>query len=170
MTEQTDSAQIAPGLSRRGRARAIASWEAEQRREVEEGLALLDARRAAERRERRIKRLTELWPLWVGLLLGLLGPEISFLAASIGPWCVTLIYPFVELAGRPEIQVGPITHMLPAVMLYTQFPIEGLLARFILKRRIRLLSVVWQVSLFHFLGLMELWMLSGGAARLFTRS
>lgn len=161
MAERTEPAQDTQPLSRRERTRAIAAWEAQRKRELEESMAVLHARREAERREQLRRRIVALWPLGLGVLLGLLGPEIEFVAETLGPWCMTLVYPFVELALRPEIQVGPITHMLPTVMLYTQFPIEGLLALIVLKRRVRPMSVIWQVSLFHFLGLAELWMLSG---------
>lgn len=169
MTETTETAHSAPPLSRRQRKRAIAAWEAQRRREVEQNLAVLRARRAVERTERIQRHLIDLWPLWLGIFLGLLGPIFQDVATSIGPWCMTLVYPFVMLARRPEIQVGPITHVLPTAMLYAQFPIEGLLARIVLRRHVRPISVIWQVSLFHFLGLMELWMLSGGAAVLLGR-
>lgn len=168
MNKYTESVEGAtpPPLSRRQRKKAIASWEAERKRELNESLAVLKARRTEERRQRLTRGAAALWPLWAGILLGMLSPLIHWLAAFVGPLCVAFIFPFVVLAQRPDIQVGPITGMLPGIMLYAQFPIEGLLTRVVLKRHTHPLSVVWQVSLFHFLGLMELWMLSGGARNL----
>jgi len=165
---QPESAQGTSPLTRRERAKAIASWQAQRKQEVEDSLAVLRARRAAERSAELRERLAALWPVWLGILLGLLGPAIQFVAEMVGPWCMALIYPFVVLAQRPEIQVGPITHWLPGIMLYVQFPIEGLLARIVLKRHVRPLGVMWHVLMFHFLGIAELWMLSGGA-RFFVR-
>lgn len=159
----TESAQGTSVLTPRQRSKAIASWQAQRKGELKASLAVLEARRQAERNALLRTRLLELWPLWLGILLGLLSPGIEFLAELVSPWCVSLLYPFVVLAKRPEIQVGPITHMLPTVMLFVQFPLEGWLARVVMKRNIRPLGVAWHVLMFHFLGIAELWMLSGGA-------
>lgn len=168
MIKGTESAATPPPLTRRQRKRAIAAWEAQRKRELEESLAVLDARRRAEKRQERRRRSVSYWPVWLGLLLGLLGPVILFVTESVGSWCTALVFPFVALAQRPEIQVGRITHLLPTMMLYLQFPIEGLLACLVLKRRVPPLRVVWQVTLFHFLGVTELIMLSD-APRLFLQ-
>ncbi len=169
MADRTESAREAFRIWRRKQVQTVQDWEVLRQREVEEGLAMLEARREAERRQRAHERITKLWPLWLGLLLGTLGPAIRLGLKSFGAWCVVLVYPFVVLAGRPELQAGPITHALPTVMLYAQFPIEGLLACIILKHHVRPWGVAGQVFLFHFLGLLELVMLSGVARLIFTR-
>lgn len=138
-------------------------------RELAESMAILRERQKRERSQFRMNRIVKLWPVGVGLALGVLSPVLQAVAELFGPWCRTLVFPFVVLAQRPEIQVGPITHLLPTFMLYAQFPIEGLLARIILKRRIHPLGVAGQVALFHFLGILELWMLSGVGQRLLGR-
>ena len=46
-------------------------------------------------------------------------------------------------------------------MLYAQFPLEGLFVRMILKRRVTVPGVCGQVSGFHILALLQLWLLSG---------
>lgn len=153
--------------TRRSRARAIAFLQAQRQRELEENLAVLQARREGERSNLLLERLIALWPLWLGIVLGVFSPTLEVLAKAAGPWCMALVYPFVMLAKRPEIQVGPITHYLPTIMLYAQFPIEGLLARVVIKRRIRPMGVAWHVFVFHFLGIAELLMLSG-AGQYFT--
>lgn len=160
---RSESAQGRSVLTPRERSKAIASWQAQRKRELEASLAVLEARRRAERNARLRANLQALWPLWLGIFLGLVSPAIAFLAEFISPWCMAVLYPFVVLARRPEIQVGPITHLLPTVMLFVQFPIEGLLARVVMKRNIRPLGVAWHVLMFHFLGIAELWMLNGGA-------
>lgn len=163
MSELPESVEAARPLSPRDRRRAIKAWEADQKRERDASLAALKARRKAENLADLSKAAGELWPLWAGMVVGVLGPAIAFAAQALGPWCMALVFPFVVLAQRPEIQVGPITHILPNLMLYTQFPIEGWLAYRILRQHARPLSVLWQVMLFHFLGLAELWMLTGTA-------
>lgn len=163
MTDFTESAQAPRPLSRRERKRAITSWETERKRERDAGLAVLEARRKAEERAQVRQQVIELWPMWLGMVVGMFGPAIAYVAQLLGSSCMALVFPFVVLAARPEIQVGPITHLLPTLMLYTQFPIEGLLAYAVLRHHVKPLGVIWQVTLFHFLGLAELWMLSGTA-------
>lgn len=161
MTESTESVPGARPLSRRERKRAISAFEAERKRERDASMAVLEARRKAEERDRVRAQVVELWPMWVGMVVGLFGPAIAYVAQLLGPSCMMVVFPFVVLAQRPEIQVGPITHALPTLMLYIQFPIEGLLAYIVLRHRVKPLGVIWQVMLFHFLGLTELWMLTG---------
>ncbi len=134
----------------------IASLEALHEQEREASLAVLRTRQGAELWE----QFVSYWPIGVGLLLGAAAPLLRAGATMLGQWCMVLVFPFVLLAARPEIQTGgAITHALPAVMLYAQFPIEGWLARFILKRRVKFSSVTMQVLLFHFLGIAELFLL-----------
>lgn len=59
------------------------------------------------------------------------------------------------------MHAGPITNILPTLMLYAQFPVEGLLARIILRKPVLPISVALQVLLFHFLGVVEVWLLNG---------
>lgn len=162
-----------PGFFRRfsrKRYNAVIAFSALRRQELEAGLALLRVRRRAERRDRFWAALPNYWPIALGLFLGAISPGLRVVATFWGHWCMVMVFPFVLLAARPEIQVGgPITSALPAVMLYAQFPIEGWLARFILKRRTKFSSVVVQVLLFHFLGIAELLMLGGGLPSLFRR-
>ena len=140
----------------------IVTMSALRKQEMEAGFALMRARQRAELREQLWSRLRSYWPIGVGLFLGALAPVLQVAATSIGHWCMVLVFPFVVLASRPEIQAGgPITHALPAVMLFAQFPLEGLLAWFILRSHVKFSSVVMQVFLFHFLGIFELLLLSG---------
>jgi len=77
-----------------------------------------------------------------------------------------LVFPFVDLSGRHEWHLhGAIATILPRVMLYAQFPIEGLLAKFVLKSRVTLNGVAGQLFYFHFLGAAQLWMVSGALDR-----
>lgn len=161
MSENGESAQPARELSPRETTDAIAAWEAERRRELEKIKTELLARSRAERRENLLRNMRELWPLWTGLLFGVLGPQIKFLAQSIGPWLMELIYPYVVLAQRPEVQVGYISSLLPGILLYAQFPLEGLFAYFVLRHTVRPAGVILEVTLLHCLGLAELWMLTG---------
>lgn len=169
MPKRSEPARGFFGLFGRKPADPCAVFDQARQQELAESMAILRQHRKAERMRDRAERLTALWPLGVGLLLAMLAPQLQALAAAAGPWGTTLVFPFVVLAARPEIQVGPITHLLPAIMLCAQFPIEGLLARIVLRRHVRPLGVAAQVLLFHFLGIAELFMLSGAAGQLLNR-
>lgn len=169
ITERSTHAKGLLGLLRRRQTPAYTSFEEARRHEIAENMAILHAHRWRERQEKFVRHMIALWPVGAGLLVSAFAPLLKAGAEGIGPWAVTLLFPFVVLAERPEIQVGPITHWLPTIMLYAQFPIEGLLARIILRRRVRPLAVTGQVMLFHFLGIVELWMLSGTARELLRR-
>lgn len=161
MPDQPESTSKRFGIFRRKEQPLIEPWEKARLEEVAAGLALLKERRRVERDEKRLKRLFAMWPVGVGLLLSTFAPVLRMVTDSYGPWVTTLVFPFVVLAERPELQVGPITHFIPFFMLYAQFPIEGLLARIILRRPVLPISVAVQILLFHFLGIVEVWMLNG---------
>jgi hypothetical protein len=161
MTDQTPVPPKRFAFFRRKEQVLIEPWEQARLEEAAAGLALLEERRRTERDERQLKRLLNMWPVGVGLLLAAFAPVLRAVTDSYGPWFTALVFPFVVLAERPELQVGPITHFLPGFMLYAQFPIEGLLARIILRRPVLPISVTVQIMLFHFLGIVEVWMLNG---------
>ena len=73
-----------------------------------------------------------------------------------------LIFPFVVIAQRPEIYMGDqMAVILPMVMLYIQFPLEGLLAKIALKGNVTISGVAGQVLFYHLLGVTELWLVNG---------
>jgi hypothetical protein len=52
------------------------------------------------------------------------------------PWVMWIVFPFVVLTGRRDLGISPeITDTLPTVILFIQFPLEGLLAFWSLSRR-----------------------------------
>ncbi len=170
MTQSTPTAQSRSGpgrrdplVGRRSPIDSIAAVELIYKRILQANLAVLRQRQLDERRQRQLERLIALWPLWLGLLLGAFAPQLQEIAHSFGPWGMPLIFPFVELANRPEVQVGGITHLLPQFMLFAQFPLEGLLARFVLKRGLRPMRVAAEVALLHSFAIFDLWLLSAGS-------
>lgn len=169
MTERPPSAPRLFGLFGRKQPPAYQPWDEAVNQERAAGLAILKERRRNERDEQRLVNLIRLWPVGVGLVLSAFSPLIKMVAEASGPWAVTLIFPFVVLAERPEMHVGPITNILPTLMLYAQFPVEGLLARIILRKPVLPISVALQVMLFHFLGVVEVWLLNGVGQRMLPR-
>lgn len=161
MSKNGESAQTARELSSSERTEAIEAWEAERAQDLEKIKAELLSRRRAEHREDFFRNIRELWPMWVGLLLGVLAPQIKLVVESFGQWCMELVYPYVVLAQRPEVQIGHISSMIPGVLMYAQFPLEGLFAYFVLRHTVRPFEVALEVALLHGLGIAELWMLTG---------
>ena len=151
-----------------GTSQASTSLAALRQMEIEAGLARLHAlhqlnvvqRQEKHRRFRR--RLLRLWPIAVGIVLACFAPDLQNLIAPYQPWGMRILFPFVVISGRHELQFGDtITRMLPQVMLYIQFPFEGLLAKMALKSRVTFSGVAGQLFFFHFLGATELWLVSG---------
>jgi hypothetical protein len=59
--------------------------------------------------------------------------------------------------------------ILPAAMLYAQFPLEGLLARIALRNHVTASGVMGRLLLFHLLAATELWLLSGALEQILAR-
>ena len=151
---------------RRKREDVVTPWEEIRQQERDASMAVLEERRRVEHREKLAQRLVSYWPVAAGLLLSGLAPWIMGFAASFGPWAMTLIFPFVMVARRPEVSAGHFSYVLPTLVLYAQFPIEGLFARLVLKRGVKPVAVAGQVCLFHLLGILELVMLTNVPIRL----
>lgn len=115
-----------------------------------------------QRRRASMRSGLRLWPIAVGLLLALFAPALGAFLTRSHPWGMWLVFPFALLAGRPELDVsGHLARILPQVILYAQFPVEGLLARMVLRRHVTLPGVTGQIVYFHFLAAVQLAMVSG---------
>ncbi len=123
-----------------------------------------------QRRRLRLGWVARLWPIGVGLLLGLFAPELRAFLMRAHPWGMWLVFPFTLLAHRPEVAINErVARTLPQVILYAQFPLEGLVARMVLKRHVSIPGVTGQIFYFHFLAVVQLAMVSGILNPLFVR-
>jgi hypothetical protein len=103
-------------------------------------------------------------PLAVGIALGSLAPAIYALAALWDPWGVRIVFPFVQLSGLHEIGFShELTRNLPQLMLYLQFPLEGLLVASALRRGKRLGAALGTIPPLHFAGGLVLWIVALGS-------
>jgi hypothetical protein len=152
-----------PPLRPKRKLDSIAALELRYLRILQDNLAILRGRRIDEQRQRKLQNLASFWPLWLGIMMGMVAPQIQAFAQTFGDWGMTLAFPFVVLANRPEMQFGQILH-LPSIMLFAQFPLEGLVARFLLKRGALSVRVVVEVGLIHCFAILDLWLLSAGPA------
>jgi hypothetical protein len=123
-----------------------------------------------QRRRRWLGWLLRLWPIALGTILGLLAPLLRGFLMESHPWGMWVIFPFALLARRPELQFNEqIGRILPPLILYMQFPLEGLAARMVLRRHVTVPGVTGQILYFHFLGALQLVLVSGLLTPLFMR-
>jgi hypothetical protein len=154
-----------PGLdtgAQGNRSDALAAIDALYAQEMKDNIAALRERRRIRRHQQSMSRLVEYWPVAVGIILSFFAPQVRDLLAPVGQWAMWLIFPFVVIAQRPEIYMGDqMAVILPMVMLYIQFPLEGLLAKIALKGNVTISGVAGQFLFYHLLGVTELWLVNG---------
>lgn len=75
------------------------------------------------------------------------------------PWGEGLVFPFVVLLERPELHLH--SSSLPNLMLYAEFPLEGLLAKSTISGKVTPLAVLGRVVCLHLLVGTLLLILSG---------
>jgi hypothetical protein len=110
------------------------------------------------------KGWTSWLPLAVGIALGSVSPQLYALAAHWEPWGLRVLFPYVQLTGLHDIGLSDeLTHMLPQLMLYLQFPLEGLLVACTIRRGVRLSAAVGPVPSLHFVGGLVLWIVALGS-------
>jgi hypothetical protein len=103
-------------------------------------------------------------PLAVGIALGSLAPAIYALAALWDPWGLRVVFPFVQLVGLREFGIShELARMLPQLMLYLQFPLEGILVASNLRRGMKLSAALGAIPPLHFAGGLVLWIVALGS-------
>ena len=107
--------------------------------------------------KRGLRQLADYWPLALGLTLGFVSPYLIALLLRDHPWTLWVVFPFVLLAGRPELHASA----LPAMIVYLQFPVEGLIVQWLMRRRVTVPGVAGQIFCLHYLCLLQLLMISG---------
>lgn len=106
------------------------------------------------------------WPAIFGFMLAVITQTIwNKVDTNWGDLGLRIVFPFVLLSGRPEFGFGPeLTKSLPQLMLYLQFPLEGLLVSFSLSRRMTFSRAIVQIAFLHFIGAFVLWLLTSPGA------
>jgi hypothetical protein len=110
------------------------------------------------------------WMTWLPIALGIalasVAPSLHALAALHNPWGLRVVFPFVQLAALREIGMSDeLTRTMPQLMLYLQFPLEGMLVAFNLRRGMKFHSAVAPIPALHFVAGLTLWIVRLGAAR-----
>ena len=148
--------------SRTSFSEAQAAIEALYAMETQANLAALRERQRSFKQQKAVAHYLEYWPAAVGIAISLVAPQIHDMLLPMGPWAMSIVFPFAVIAGRPEIYMGDkVAALLPTVMLYLQFPLEGYMARTVLKGKVTVRGVIIQVLFYHLLAIAELFLLNG---------
>jgi len=110
-------------------------------------------------------QLLAYWPLALGLALGFLAPRLNTVLVRSHPLTVWAVFPFVLLANRPELHAAA----LSPIVMYLQFPIEGLIVQWATRRHVTVPAVAGRVFYLHYLCVLQLFMISGAAGRALMR-
>jgi hypothetical protein len=91
-----------------------------------------------------------MWPFLIGLVLAVIAPKLLEVLTAVNPWAERLVFPFVLLAGRPEFGLTWVFDgKVPLLVLLLQFPAEGLLTMFSLRRRMSTGVAIGQLIVIH---------------------
>jgi hypothetical protein len=103
------------------------------------------------------------WPLYAGIALSCLAPLLRSLLEPLAPWGMRAVFPFVLFFGLHELGMSDgMTQALPRLMLFLQFPIEGLLMRGSLSRGYKVSKAISQLFSLHFVAALVLWIVALG--------
>ena len=112
-----------------------------------------------------VRGLFSWWPVVLGMGLGYLAPQLRDLLVPWAPWGMRLVFPFVLIAGRPEVGLSEeLTAMLPQALLFAQFPLEGLAVKIMLGRGVKVSAAIGQMVSVHMVCTLVLWLVAGAAA------
>jgi hypothetical protein len=105
-------------------------------------------------------------PIAVGIAISSVAPTLHAMAAVHDPWGLRVVFPFVQLAALREIGMSDeLTRTMPQLMLYLQFPLEGMLVAFNLRKGMKFHTAVAPIPALHFVAALTLWIVRLGAAR-----
>lgn len=102
-------------------------------------------------------------PIAAGIALASIAPQLHAFAAQWKPWGLRVLFPFVQLTALHEIGMSDeLTRTMPQLMLYLQFPLEGLLVASNLRRGMRFAAAVGPIPGLHFVAGLVLWIVALG--------
>jgi hypothetical protein len=105
-------------------------------------------------------------PIAAGIALGSVAPQLFAFAAHWNPWGLRVVFPYVQLCALHEIGMSDeLTRTIPQLMLYLQFPLEGLLVASNMRRGARFAAAIGPVPGLHFVGGLVLWIVALGSMR-----
>ena len=135
--------------------------------QVAQRVAAVKKQKRMEQRERLNRYCVSFWPVALGVVLGAYAPVLHDLAAGYAPWAATLLFPLSVVVQQREVHLSlGMAQALSAVMLYVQLPLDGWLARRLLRPRPAVWSVCGQVTCFHALAVLYLGLVTGSLSQI----
>ncbi len=106
-------------------------------------------------------------PIAAGIAMSSMAPQLFGLAGHWNPWGQRVLFPLVQLVGLHEIGMSDeLTRTLPQLMLYLQFPLEGILVASNFRRGMGPGRAFAPVPGLHFVCALVLWIVSLGVGPL----
>lgn len=137
------------------------------RLQVAQRIAVVKKQIRRERQERLYRYCVSFWPVALGVVLGAYAPLLHDLAAGYAPWAATLLFPLSILVQQREIHLSlGMAQALSPLMLYAQLPLDGWLARRLLRPRPAVWSVCGQVTCFHVLAVLYIGLVTGSVSQI----
>jgi hypothetical protein len=108
--------------------------------------------------------LSIVWPMLIGAALAFIAPRI--LDALTAPdahldWAARAVFPYVLIASQPQFRMyGDYSSQLPQFLLLAQFPLEGVLTTFNLRRRLGAGLAIGLLIVIHLVGAFILFLLT----------
>jgi hypothetical protein len=115
---------------------------------------------AGERWRSRHRFSTAIWPFLIGIILSIFALQLFGLVSDLDPWIARLIFPFELLVERPEFGLRwELGGYLPQIVLFLQFPLEGLWVTMNLRLRGRVSFALAPLIFLHLVGAFVLFLL-----------
>ena len=103
---------------------------------------------------------TTISPFVLGLVLAVCSPGLRNLLTDLNRWAVWLTFPFVLLVERPEFGLSwDLGGHLPQIVMFLQFPVEGMWVTLNLRQRGRLSFALAPLVFLHLAGAFVLFLL-----------
>jgi hypothetical protein len=116
--------------------------------------------KAEERWRSRHRFSTAIWPFLVGVILSIFALQLWDILGDLNPWLSRLVFPLVELVERPEFGLRwYLGGYLPQIVLFLQFPLEGLWVTMNLRLRGRMSFAFAPLIFLHLVGAFVIFLL-----------
>jgi len=108
--------------------------------------------------------LSIVWPMLIGGALAFVAPRILDVLTAPDvhlDWVARVVFPYVLIASQPQFRLyGEYSSQLPQYILLAQFPLEGILTTFNLRRRLGAGLAIGLLIVIHLVGAFILFLLT----------
>lgn len=108
--------------------------------------------------------LSIVWPILIGGVLAFIAPKLMDILTAPDmhlEWLARAIFPYVFIASEPQFKLyGEYSSQLPQFLLLAQFPLEGILTTFNMRRRLGAGMAIGLLVVIHLVGAFFLFLLT----------